>query len=284
MTHVATPCLMLLVLAPILAQAANPAHSPVHVVWNKTPIQVTLPINTERLIEFPAPITELSVPPAIDAPASRIMLTPDGRLYWLAHQGWERQRVIAQAADGYLYLLDVAADENGLAHPLIIEVAKAQDARQPPDRVAQTDYDYVDLARFAAQHMHGPARLIKPLPGVVRIPVHADPVPAVRGGQVITTPVAQWRAPKPVRYVTALKVINAMNYPVPLIPLAFRGEWLFFAPHHPVVNPAGDRGDSSFIYLVSAQPFDIALGVKPPRRAAGPAVSPDATQEGAADE
>ena len=44
------------------------------------------------------------------------------------------------------------------------------------------DYDDVDLVRFAAQNVYAPMRLIKPLPGVMRVPVPERDVSALPGG------------------------------------------------------------------------------------------------------
>ncbi len=241
---------------------ADPA-SPRHHVWNKTPIKIVLPVNVEKRIEFPAPIADLKIPAPIADPVSRIQLTPDGRLYWLATLPWETQRVMAQTADGYVYLLDVqASEEYGEPNPLIIEHPATLDAsKYAPEKISpKRGYDYVDLSRYAAQHMHGPARLIKPLPGVTRRPVKHQRIDHLfRGDQLSAVPVAQWRSPKPVMYVTAVKVTNKMSYAVPLEPLRVRGAdsgaWLFAASHHGVVDAKGRPGDTSFWYLISKRPF-----------------------------
>ncbi len=259
--------LLFVLLCLLMTSAVADATSPRHHVWDKTPIKITLPVGIERRIEFPAPIGDLKIPAPIADPVSRIQLTPDGRLYWLATIPWETQRVIAQTADGYIYLLDVqASEEYGEPNPLIIEHPKAGDAkRYAPENIApKKGYDYVDLTRFAAQHMHGPARLIKPLPGVTRVPVKQRRVDHLfRGDQLRAEPVAQWRSPRPQMYVTAVKVTNKTRYPVALQPLNLRnnegGTWLFAASHHPGLNPRGMLGDSSFWYLVSRMPFGQAV-------------------------
>ncbi|MCF6231113.1 MAG: TIGR03749 family integrating conjugative element protein [Gammaproteobacteria bacterium] len=254
--------LLLLLCSVALADSTSPRHH----VWNKMPIKVVLPVGTEKRIEFPAPVSDLKIPAQIGEPASRVQLTPDGRLYWLATIPWESVRVIAQTADGYVYLLDVqASEEAGEANPLIIEHASNPSLHTPLELSPPEGYDYVDLVRFAAQHMHGPQRLIKPLPGLTRTAIKKKRIDhLIRGDQLSVTQLAQWRSARPELYVTAVAVTNKMRYPVPLSPLTLRsneiGAWSFAASHHPAVNPIGQTGDTSVWYLVSKKPFQQIIG------------------------
>jgi len=234
-----------------------------HVVWDKSPIQIVLPVGVEKRIEFPEPVVDILIPPNIADPISRTQLTPDGRLYWLATKPWEIERIRVETESGYFYLLDVqASDEMGEPNPLIIEHPKEGDTEQnAADKIADpAGYDYVDLSQYAAQHMHGPARLVKPLPGVRRVPVERRVIPLYRGNELETMPVAQWHSPNLPLYITALKLVNLTAHPVEITPLKLRGQWLWSAPHHPSVMPRGSLGDESFYYLISDKPFNQAIG------------------------
>ncbi|RUM93760.1 MAG: hypothetical protein DSZ28_06700 [Thiothrix sp.] len=243
-----------------------------HVVWDKSPIQIVLPVGVEKRIEFPEPVVDILIPPNIADPISRTQLTPDGRLYWLATKPWEVERIRVETVSGYFYLLDVqASDKAGEPNPLIIEHDKESDKQNDPEKTAEPEgYDYVDLSRYAAQHMHGPARLIKPLPGVRRVPVEHRVIPLYRGNELEVMPVAQWHSPNPPLYITALKLVNLTAHSVEITPLNLRGQWLWSAPHHPSVMPRGSLGDESFYYVVSDQPYNQAIGKLSHRRAAKP--------------
>lgn len=262
--------LILLVVAGLYGPIveAQPTHLPVrHHRWNRAPIPIVLPVGIEKRIEFPGGLRTFKVPAALQAPASRLQWTPDGRVYWLANAPWPLTRVLVVGNDGYTYPLDVSASADGEANPLIIDRAPAADAEpsQADERAAPPNpaeaHSYVDLVRYAAQHLHGPTRLIKPLAGLNRIPLRRTPLPLVRGRTLEATPIAQWKSTLPVLYVTAVGVRNRMTYPMELSPLALRGRWLFAAPHHARVSPRGTPGARSVWYLVSAEPFSAALPV-----------------------
>ena len=111
--------------------------------------------------------------------------------------------------------------------------------------------------RFAAQSVYAPLRLIKPLPGVIQMPVPEQAYLLYRGHELTIEPMAQWRSPTaPSRYVTALRVTSNSLQEVVFDPRRLRGQWLSAASQHAVIHPAGRDGDTTTWYLVSAQPFE----------------------------
>ena len=118
-------------------------------------------------------------------------------------------------------------------------------------------YGYVALTRFAAQQLYAPARLLRDLPGVVRVPVRREPVLLVRGGQVIAEPLVAWRAGD--LYVTAVKLTNRSEDAVTLDPRTLRGRWLTAAFQHNRLLPRGDEADTTAAYLIAARPFETSL-------------------------
>ncbi|HID51076.1 MAG TPA: DUF3438 family protein [Anaerolineae bacterium] len=230
-------------------------------IWDKTPIKIMLNVGNERRIEFPEGVIDIKVKSSINE-VSRIMTAPgDERVYWTANQPFEESRVIVITASGYHYYLDVSAVKvGGSARPLIIQHKQAQD--DPGSGSAQTliEYDYVDLVRYAAQHFHGPARLIKPLHGMSRQSLPYQVIPhLIRDNSVEARPIIQWRSRHPGLYLTAVEIVNKSHQPVELIPTAVRGDFLFAAPHNSVLYPAGELGDTSLFYLISKQPFKQAV-------------------------
>ena len=246
------------------------AEPPVrHHVWDKTPIPLTLNIDVEKRIEFPAPLATVDLPASLQSPASSLIFTGN-TLYWTAHQAWSTTRLHATTTDGTIYFIDTTASaDTGDNQPLVILTEQPVDTAdaEPPPR-----YGYVALVRYAAQQLHGPKRLVKPLPGVTQRPVQAIRLPLVQGATLEARPIAQWHAARDGLYVTAVAVQNATDRVIELDPLELRGQWVFAAPHQPSVTPRGTHGDATAWYLVSTAPFDtVTHTLRPvPAEDAGP--------------
>lgn len=262
--HPRSLCIMLWLLSlmsclPVMA-GDQPASE--HIVWDRSPIPVVLPVGRERRIDFPVPVK--LVAPTVAVSASKpIQIREDGSVYWTATKAFETQRVQAITFTGYSYLLDVTAKKGGTSHPIVI-----LDDRVPPeDEAGKTEsqrrrayhYDAVDLTRHAAQQLYAPSRLIKPLPGVTRIPVSAGAClnRLYRFHDLSFKPVAQWQSPAiPTRYVTAVRVSSQSHREILFDPRLLRGDWLAAGAQHSVLEPAGADGDNTTWYLVSSRPFE----------------------------
>ena len=235
------------------------AHIPERVVWNKAPIAIPLIVGAERLVHFPHSVS-------IGLPQS---LTPllrgqsiNGTLYLLARQPFQSTRVLVRSAiDGSIYVLDISAapGESGRQSLPDVQILSPQhtDAGQPLSNKRSPSLGYVALTRFAAQQLYAPTRLIPHQPGVVAMPVSAEPVDLVYGGQIEAVPIAAWKAG--LRYVTAVKLVNRTPKPVVLDPRELRGSWLAATFQHNRLLGAGSEADTTAVYLVSDRPFDVAL-------------------------
>lgn len=281
------PCLACLALACLVqsATAAPPPQLPAlpdpltgrvlpepaeHLVWNKAPLAVTLPVGRERLAMFPVPV-RVGFPPELGADALRTQIV-GGTVYWTALKEFPPQRVQVQAASGNVYLLDLAAGKSGQATPLEIVLPEQAAAAQPVPGLAglppaapapaepppPKEQDYATLIRLAAQQMYAPARLH-------RLPEDVHPAPAggaattrlLRGGAVEASPLAAWRSGA--LHVTAVKLRNLDAGEAVLDPLRLRGNWLAAAFQHARLAGRGDLRDTSAAYLVSGQPYAEAL-------------------------
>ena len=251
-------CALVLVLAAdaALATALQP------IVWEKTPISLTLTVGQERLVQFPAPVT-LGVPGGLTS--SLRVQSVDDTVYLLAQAPFEATRVVARELDGgRMYVLDLAArSDGGQTQPVQITLAAESD---PSDnaaddarglRTSSARIGYVALTRFAAQQLYAPARLLADLPGVVRIPIKPDAVALVRGDAVTATPLIAWRADGV--YLTAVKLTNRIAQPLLLDPRTLRGAWLAATFQHNRLAKHGDEADTTVVYLISSLPFAVAL-------------------------
>jgi len=226
------------------------------VAWQGAPIVVELAVDEERRVEFRAPVS-VGVPESLQA---RLRTqTVNGTVYWLAHEPFATTRVLVRELDaGQTYLLDVKASTAAVGSDAI-RVAF------PPDSVRQTGASgvwsdspgYVTLTRFAAQQLFAPLRLASSLAGVARVPVPTAEVDLLPGDAVESIPLMAWRAGG--LYLTAVKLTNRTNRPQVLDPRHLTGNWLAATFQHARLLPAGDRADSTALYLISAQPYAAAL-------------------------
>ncbi len=254
---------VLLLLGPVItwADAAVLAVTiPERITWQKTPIRLALTVGTEQRVDFPGPV-KVGVPATIQA-VLRVQSVA-GTVYLLAHQPFEPTRVLVRTIDsGAVYLLDLSArDAGGASPPIEIRDPEAGGSEPVANHAEQSAglpaYGYVALTRFAAQQLYAPARLLKGLPGVVRVPVRRGAVSLLRGGQVMAEPWVAWRAGD--LYVTAVKLTNQAEQAVTLDPRALRGDWLTVAFQHNRLLPRGDEADTTAVYLISARPFEASL-------------------------
>lgn len=226
--------------------------------WDKTPIRLDLQVGQERWVHFPGSV-KVGLPASLQ-PLLRTQ-SVNGTVYFLANAPFDATRIMLRTLDGGpLYLFDVSASEaGGQSHPLQLFVKEAGESREDlaassvaPNTPA-THYSYVALTQFAAQQLYAPARLLRDLPGIVRVPVMRDPVSLLRGGMVDATPLVAWRAGG--LYVTAVKLTNRTDQPQTLDPRDLRGTWLAATFQHNRLLAAGSEADTTAVYLISSRPF-----------------------------
>lgn len=247
-------------LALIIEASQGASLAPEQIPWQKAPIELTLRVDDERLVHFPA-----SVKVGVPAKLQSVLRTQSvaGTLYLLANQPFGATRIVVREIEGgRIYLLDLNATEEALelapVQIFLPEALKVNDGRDGGNQALKpTDYGYVTLIRFAAQQLYAPMRLVTDLPGVVRVPVRRDAIPLIRGASVEARPLIAWRAG--VLYVTAVKLTNQANSAQTLDPRSLRGAWLAATFQHNRLLPLGDEADTTTLYLISTRPFAASL-------------------------
>lgn len=241
--------------------AATPAE---HIVWDKTPVVLTLTVGEERMVDFPATV-RVGVPVTL---SGRLRSqSADGRVYWQASAPFKLTRVqVREVQSGRTYLFDIkAVEKGGPTTALKIHVPKPSgddDEIIGKDDSASPQPDYITLTRYAAQQLYAPQRLLQDidvrLPNTHRTPLgQRAPIPLYRGGQVEALPLVAWRGGG--LFVTAVKLTNTTQEDVYLDPRDLRGQWLTITFHHPYVLAAGDERDTTCVYLISKRPFMESL-------------------------
>lgn len=246
-----------------VANASNIEHR----IWNKQPLDISLPVNQERIISFPGEVS-IDVPADIKA-ASRIQIRSDGTIYWKAGRDFAKRRVIVRSKLGRVYLLNVSATIDAPDHQVTIideiierkhKIIDNNNNYQPELKKNVPAYDYVDLFRYASQNLYAPKRLIKQIDGITRFPVISNNYPLYRGQRITLVPVVQWKTNSiPSLYVTALAAHNSTQKLIDIDVRNIRGKWLARSSQHGALGPNGSKTQSTTVYLISDKPFQEAI-------------------------
>jgi len=237
-----------------------------HIVWEKAPIDITLPVGQERFVSFP-----LHVQLGYNAhrlPKTTLRVQNDHRtLYLLAKKPFKTQRAEAKLENGEVILLNLRAKENADTLPIAIvlpqktPLQKTQNTKS--NAVNSKSVTYVMLMRHAIQALYAPNRLLKQPRTITRFPMNTGHVAALFYDQsAVAMPLASWRGGD--LYVTALLIKNRLNQILLLDPRTLCGEFKA-ASFYPKTSlePHGTAfdGDATTLFVISTRPFAQAIQV-----------------------
>lgn len=233
-----------------------------HVVWNKLPIQFSVPVNQERLISFPDHVKVMNTDESLTQEKVSI-LNNAGTLYIKAHTTFDpvRLRVILKET-GEVILLDLSAVTAGDDNPVDVVLASSAPVHQDNhQRDAQNNEvaNVVSLTRYGIQQLYSPARLLEANSTFYRTPMYADKTVNFYYGDSITAfPLISWRGGD--LYVTAVLLRNRLGQPLGLNPQNFSGCWksISFYPSNQL-QATGQKQDRTTAFVVSSSPFGDAL-------------------------
>lgn len=245
------------------ALAQSGITSDEHVIWQKAPIAVTLPVGKERFVTFP---TEVQFGYNINLlPTSVLMVENDNQtLYFTAKQSFSMQRVEAKLSNGEIILMDLNATEGADDTPIDIVMSKptsSSSALENTSYAGKTSIDYVSLTRYAVQQLYAPDRLLSASSNITRFPMGtAHVIPLVYDNSASAMPLASWRGGN--LYVTAVLMKNLLNQPLRLDPRLICGNWqaaTFYPQNSLAPRGAPINRDTSTLFVVSDRPFAQAI-------------------------
>lgn len=220
---------MLMIIGVLVAGA--PAHASRTVVWDKTVIPLSLVVGVEQLVHFNDTVSPGLTELLSKKDFFRIMST-NGTVYMTALQPFEQQRVKFRTDEGEYILVDLSArtektppakvdavhvvlgDKDGESRTGAASHAATHRVADQP-RVKAVGL--FDVLRYAAQSMYSPARVIKPVAGLVPVSlkIRSDLKTLYKGpqrAQLSIKAVRGWRSGD--IYVTVLKVKNHGDHAV----------------------------------------------------------------------
>ncbi len=225
-----------------------------HLVWEKVPLTVELPIKQERLIQFPQTIK------IIDQQLSQNLdvLKVKGSLYLKAQDAFKQARIIVQLIpDGEVIILNLKADAD-YNNTTPIEILTDDPKRDSQSAASHYEYNAIQLTRFAIQSLYVPERVRQIPSGVYRTPMKTHKtINLFYGASIEAHPIASWRGGA--LHITAVELKNLLNHPATLKPSDLIGHWQTASFYPSARLSARTQHESTMVFLVSDQSFHEAL-------------------------
>ena len=249
-----------LVVCVILLSQAGFALNAAHVVWDKSPIALNLPLNQERTVLFPRPVKIVSN----ELVGFAVIQKSADTFYIKALKPFHQKSVLLQLMpQGDVIKLSVSANEKfNDTQALQITLEEDSHQGQTPNQVnvqGGIDLNTITLTRFAIQSLFAPARVLEVPQGVARVPMQTTKtVNLVYGGGVIAKPLISWGGNG--LTVTAVQLKNVLSKPVVLDPRNLLGLWetATFYPTNKLAS-RGKAQDTTTVFLVSTRSFGDAV-------------------------
>ena len=225
-----------------------------HVVWDKTPIRITLPLNQERLIRFPLAVS--IVDSELDEKVG-VMKIQDA-LYFNAHAAFTNKRLVGQLMpNGEAIVLNLTANEEaGNTTPIEVVMGEREDDDKPAP--TSSDINAVTLTRFAIQSLYSPERLLVTPSEITRTPMQTHRhITFIYGASITAKPLISWHAND--LYVTAIELKNDLNKPTIIDPRQVLGNWQTATFYPTNTLPGRSKKETTTVFVTSSRPFGEAL-------------------------
>lgn len=247
----------LLALLALIASQHALALNAEHVLWDKTPIPLELPLNEERLVHFPQAVSIID-----NEAADKIaVLKVQDTLYLKGKETFQNKRLLVQLMpQGEVIILNLnVSDKAHDVKPVDILLEAKEDTTNPTQETSNPlDLNAVTLTRFAIQSLYAPQRLLVIPDGLGRVPMQTrKQISLFYGASIEARPLISWHGGS--FYVTAVELKNLLNKEMIVDPRQMAGNWQT-ATFYPT-NTLAPRGkeDTTTVFLVSDRPFSTAL-------------------------
>lgn len=175
-----------------------------------------------------------------------------------------RERLTLQGLDsGKFYVLQTSVSDTSIKAQNELIIHSKKDVQSDNERsntvIHNNDITPMDLVQFASQNLYSPNEsLIEPTPGIRRVAIKKRSVLNLyRGGVFSANVLESWIGGG--MYVTAIKLTNESNQTVKFEPCRIRGSFYSATAQFKHAMPLGSSKNFTVIYLLSEQPFDVAI-------------------------
>lgn len=229
------------------------------VEWDRRPMDIPLPVGTERIVVLDRNVRVGLPGPIASAEILRVQ-SSGGVLYLLAHEAFDPQRVQLQDVEsGEILLVDLSARDG--ASDEDIRIVESETKAETTQRKEETPEQSggttalppvpVALTRYAAQSLYAPMRAVETVPGVRRVPMRLpESLPTLIPALPVTAaPLAAWTLDG--YTVTAISLTNNDPRAFELDPRWLQGEFYSASFMHPSIGPQGSVEDTTSLFVVT---------------------------------
>jgi integrating conjugative element protein (TIGR03749 family) len=238
-----------------------------HIVWDKSPIDISLGVGSERQLVFPEPV-QIGITQSAKARFATLS-SVGNRVFIEPLVEFEKQRILVKGTEtGITFVLYLSTTSQDDLEPVVnIHVERVPNKEQSRtsnpkrDATSQKINSYRFLGQYIAQQLYAPERLVKNVNGIQRVSV---PGKTFRSffrctarsracSSVIAKPIVSFKTNR--LYASAIEVRNTSAYPVdndPRLVKALRsGTLLASIPIHGRLLPAtyGNKARSVMIVI-----------------------------------
>lgn len=226
-----------------------------HVLWDKTPISLSLALNAERLVHFPQAIRVLDN----EAGDEVAILKVQDSLYLKPLKEFTNKRLVLQLMpDEEVVILNLSANKDFKALTPVEVLLENKKSEGETGKSLSFDFNAINLTRFAIQSLYAPARLLTIPEGLSRTPMQTRRhIQLVKGASIEAHPLISWRGGD--NYVTAVELKNLLNHAIILDPRHLMGDWQTASFYPTNTLEARGKDDTTTVFLVSTRPFQEAL-------------------------
>lgn len=241
------------------------------IYYNKQTIQISLPVNHERVVKLPF-TSRLHLQPSIlnvlDAVIQDDILLLTAKKPFIS--GRAKVVSLSNSSNHPVILLSLSAvAEQAESQPVEIVVPSLvkrhgqnldgahQVGTNQSGVVSTPEHPYVSLSRYALQRAFAPERLLEASYGVSTVNVFSGLLPLYQGGELRTEIHSSYR--KGELYATVVRVDNLLiDKKVEVDPRKFRGRWLARTGFVYTLMPKGASQSTTAFVLISDMPFEDA--------------------------
>jgi integrating conjugative element protein (TIGR03749 family) len=220
-------------------------------VWNKKPIDITLPVGKQIYISFPDTV-ELALPD--DLVDALDIQNSNNVLYITAKEEFGTHQLKVRAKNDQIILINFKAQEKASVEPInIIFPQVAEKKEESP--FADDQVSMQDLLQFTIQQYYAPKRLLEDNSYIRKIMSFDNQKYNLFADNVVTAiPLDTYSSDD--LHVTAVYLKNNTTQEIKLSPTGICGTWVgsSYFPQS-ILAPAGQDHDSSMLFLVSKSDF-----------------------------
>ena len=242
-----------------LTLLASYAFADITMVWNKTPLNISVPVGSvthpEQLqLTFPEKVI-FGMP--ADISGDLTVMNDNRTLYLSTDKAFSLHRnVMVKTKSGKTILINLSANKGASYAPIKIvylqksETVKSDDSDCPSQKVSM-----VELTRYAVQQLYAPQRLLHSVAGITEVnQFNGKSYNLISDGSLTAMPLYSWTGGGMV--ITAVLLKNNLNIPVNITPKMVCGQWVAFTPYpQSKVLARGSRYDTTTAFLISKNSF-----------------------------